>query len=64
MQFSFDFNPQLNRRDEVEVGGCKDPLKATLDTLQCISDSNATCAGANYNTEEFKKYHNGKDTNT
>ncbi len=45
-------------------GGCSDPLKATLDTLQCISDANATCAGAGYNTEEFKKFHNTKDTNT
>lgn len=49
--------------DSGEVGGCSDPLKATLDTLQCITDRNATCAGASYNTE-FKKYHNGVDTNT
>ena len=44
-------------------GGCSDPLKATLDALQCISESNATCAGAAYNTEEFKKFHNGIETN-
>ncbi len=50
--------------DSGEVGGCGDPLKATLDALQCISESNATCAGAAYNTGEFKKYHNGIDTNT
>ena len=45
-------------------GGCSDPLKATLDALQCISESNATCAGAAYNTKEFKKIHNNIDTNT
>ncbi len=50
--------------DSGEVGGCSDPLKATLDALQCISESNATCAGAAYNTREFKKIHNGIDTNT
>lgn len=50
--------------DSGEVGGCSDPLKATLDALECISESNATCAGAAYNTEEFKKFHNGIDTNT
>ena len=50
--------------DVEELGGCKDPLAATLNTLQCIADSNVTCAGAGYNTVEFKKYHNGEDTNT
>ncbi len=44
--------------------GCEDPLTAILDILQCVKDSDATCAALGYNTVEFKKLHNGIDTNT
>jgi hypothetical protein len=45
-------------------GGCENPLNAVLDILQCISEGDVACASLGYNTGEFKKIHNGKDTGT
>ena len=43
---------------------CPDPLTAILATLECVSKEDPVCASAGYDADNFKKYHNGVDTNT
>lgn len=43
---------------------CADPAAAIVSTLDCIGSEDALCATAGYNSAEFKKYHNGIDTQT
>jgi hypothetical protein len=44
--------------------GCPDPLQAILATLDCVEQEDPVCASAGYDAANFKKLHNGRDTNT
>jgi len=39
-------------------------MNAVVETLECVGKGDARCANAGYNQREFRKLHNGIDTNT
>lgn len=44
--------------------GCSDPAASIIKIMDCIEQSNATCATSGYDSDKFVKLHNGVDTNT
>ena len=55
------FLPSIAYVDAKEA--CSDPIAAIIATIQCVEQSNATCASAGYDSTNFTKLHNGIDTN-
>lgn len=52
-----------DENDTTRELGCGDPIEKVLDIMECIEQEDVECVTAGY-SPDFKKYHNGVDTET